>query len=316
MGMLELARVIVSVTMVAMGVVPVVSAVVARWRYGALGARPLCVLVGYCLVVGLVFLVAILSQFPFGPPDRLQIALRRTVPFVLCMLLLTGPWLGGYLVCAVRRSLVDVCHRCLYDLTGNESGICPECGTAVGDERGDGQPNSAAGGRSPWRRIAMWWFVGLVILFVFGGAQETRCVRYCTQCGQTALYHSYDLAMPFLGYTLIRGPEEGGVRVPGNPLSKYLDPEGNCAHTWRYAGSRSDCVTYPAARYSYGNPANLGYADEQDFSEFLADHPQVLDEIRLRLPGPKYELKNYVEDVRRRYLERLGSRACADTIGQ
>ena len=24
-----------------------------------------------------------------------------------------------------------LCHSCGYDLTGNESGICPECGTGV-----------------------------------------------------------------------------------------------------------------------------------------------------------------------------------------
>ena len=30
-----------------------------------------------------------------------------------------------------RRPPAGHCHNCLYNLTGNESGVCPECGTAV-----------------------------------------------------------------------------------------------------------------------------------------------------------------------------------------
>jgi hypothetical protein len=30
-----------------------------------------------------------------------------------------------------RRRLPGVCHTCFYDLTGNTSGVCPECGTAI-----------------------------------------------------------------------------------------------------------------------------------------------------------------------------------------
>lgn len=26
----------------------------------------------------------------------------------------------------------EICGACLYDLTGNESGVCPECGTKAG----------------------------------------------------------------------------------------------------------------------------------------------------------------------------------------
>jgi hypothetical protein len=28
-----------------------------------------------------------------------------------------------------RREDAGRCEKCLYDLTGNESGVCPECGT-------------------------------------------------------------------------------------------------------------------------------------------------------------------------------------------
>jgi hypothetical protein len=29
------------------------------------------------------------------------------------------------------KSLADVCAQCSYNLTGNVSGVCPECGTAI-----------------------------------------------------------------------------------------------------------------------------------------------------------------------------------------
>ena len=35
-----------------------------------------------------------------------------------------------------RRPKAGLCKVCKYDLTGNESGVCPECGTAVSPETG------------------------------------------------------------------------------------------------------------------------------------------------------------------------------------
>ncbi len=38
-----------------------------------------------------------------------------------------------------RRKLPGHCQKCGYDLTGNVSGRCPECGEAVGQGLGDAQ---------------------------------------------------------------------------------------------------------------------------------------------------------------------------------
>jgi hypothetical protein len=35
-----------------------------------------------------------------------------------------------------RRRANGICIRCAYDLTGNTSGVCPECGTAVAGKAG------------------------------------------------------------------------------------------------------------------------------------------------------------------------------------
>lgn len=40
--------------------------------------------------------------------------------------------LVGLMIACTRRTPVPVrCHRCRYDLTGNESGLCPECGFLI-----------------------------------------------------------------------------------------------------------------------------------------------------------------------------------------
>lgn len=53
------------------------------------------------------------------------------------------PWILGFIAATIlglvnfniQRSLrelgANVCHQCEYDLTGNVSGVCPECGTKI-----------------------------------------------------------------------------------------------------------------------------------------------------------------------------------------
>jgi hypothetical protein len=60
-------------------------------------------------------------------------AVRYAVPYwpiILVLLIFPAVWLMGY-----RRSLIRLsrgcCRGCGYDLTGNTSGVCPECGTPV-----------------------------------------------------------------------------------------------------------------------------------------------------------------------------------------
>lgn len=38
---------------------------------------------------------------------------------------------GVMIACQTRRPRPMACHRCGYDLFGNESGICPECGRLI-----------------------------------------------------------------------------------------------------------------------------------------------------------------------------------------
>lgn len=54
------------------------------------------------------------------------------IPLWIPLLPLAG--LGAWLWRSEKRSLMGHCSKCSYDLTGNTSGVCPECGTPFGPE--------------------------------------------------------------------------------------------------------------------------------------------------------------------------------------
>jgi hypothetical protein len=67
---------------------------------------------------------------------------RVTIPiWSLTALAATPPALGGIGFCwKRRRGARGLCTTCAYDLTGNESGVCPECGTAACARSAEPQP--------------------------------------------------------------------------------------------------------------------------------------------------------------------------------
>ena len=78
------------------------------------------------------------SSHPRGPAVHLQLQIRTiealAIPhWALCVALLTYPavaFIRGP-VQRYRRRRKGRCLKCGYDLTGNISGVCPECGTEV-----------------------------------------------------------------------------------------------------------------------------------------------------------------------------------------
>jgi hypothetical protein len=72
---------------------------------------------------------AALSSPPFGflgAGDDRRVVL---VPLWLSWLFLTG--ITGWIIWKNRCRLLGHCRHCGYSLTGNTSGVCPECGTRV-----------------------------------------------------------------------------------------------------------------------------------------------------------------------------------------
>ena len=59
------------------------------------------------------------------------VAQNVTVPdWTVCMALAVLPTMLAIKFFRHRRKS-ECCHACSYNLTGNISGVCPECGTAV-----------------------------------------------------------------------------------------------------------------------------------------------------------------------------------------
>jgi len=59
--------------------------------------------------------------------DWIEIALFTMVHVVIAMVILCLMYIGP-------RSLDGCCKKCGYNLTGNVSGICPECGEQICDD--------------------------------------------------------------------------------------------------------------------------------------------------------------------------------------
>jgi len=52
-------------------------------------------------------------------------------PVIVAVSLIVPAWWGFRRAVKNRNSRQNLCRACSYDLTGNTSGVCPECGRAV-----------------------------------------------------------------------------------------------------------------------------------------------------------------------------------------
>jgi len=72
------------------------------------------------------------TWFPNFPDPSMRhwtVIIPLWVPFLIVALPTTLLWRLD-----LRRAAPGQCHRCRYNLTGNTSGICPECGTPITSE--------------------------------------------------------------------------------------------------------------------------------------------------------------------------------------
>lgn len=83
---------------------------------------------------GWLFRTDVTRYEPSGRPMRVRVlVVSWTIPVAMCVLFATYPPIA--LVCGplrrFRRRRRGLCMKCGYDLTGNVTGVCPECGTKV-----------------------------------------------------------------------------------------------------------------------------------------------------------------------------------------
>ncbi len=126
---------------------------------------------------------------------------------VFCLVVPLGPAVGGGLLILACREvpiLAGHCQRCGYNLTGNTSGICPECGDCI---QGQTLTDSVIGreGRTAWAwgicaalGVALApvmissddllllgiWLVATVVLILVATRAAYRCVRRSRRPGE------------------------------------------------------------------------------------------------------------------------------------
>ena len=90
-----------------------------------------------------VFMGALVSFESTGIPARGAVGWRGMTEFLLSDLLIVAVFVVLVTACIAdyrwrhdhrvrKRREKGLCTRCGYSLTGNTSGVCPECGTLVG----------------------------------------------------------------------------------------------------------------------------------------------------------------------------------------
>jgi hypothetical protein len=124
-----------------------------------------------------------------------------------------------------RRHAAKVCVTCGYSLTGNVSGICPECGTPV-------RTSETRQGRVPmtWVKCGAAALGVLVVLWV-GAGSGGRC-DCCALCG--ARSREWTFSVYGLGGKYGRSVREGLVSETIQAFDR-----SPCKHTWELAYRRA-----------------------------------------------------------------------------
>ncbi len=184
------------------------------------------------------------------------------------------------------------CMACGYDLEGNVSGVCPECGTDI-------PPKQTA--TEPRRRRVLRWVKITPLLVVaailsFGVVYESR---YCVTCGRFEFRKYHAIRIPGTDVPLIHLPAKWSDRSPAL-LTELLDPQHDCTHSWRRSRREARPVTYEREAdhcpYSYAMKLCENSEDLRDFIR----QPDTLATIRKCLEtGPRGAINMLVMNAKR-----------------
>jgi hypothetical protein len=127
---------------------PLIGFWIVRRRYGIYGKGAGKTVVAYYTTMSVcVCFLVVVSKLDFlgrpGVADVVTTALGSVAAILLLSLTLMSPSLAMGLVAKAKEnkkadtSEAPICACCGYNLTGNVSGVCPECGTTIDTHRSD-----------------------------------------------------------------------------------------------------------------------------------------------------------------------------------
>jgi ribosomal protein L37E len=262
---------------------PLIGYMLARKRYGVCNTWSRRALAAYYLLTAI---VATMLALAIAAPhfvlriEPLDDAVRCLLLPGMILLPLGGPWIGCVgLALAARRSTTG-CNRCGYDLTGNVSGFCPECGHPASSAADAHSSGAATRQRVPWVRIGGLWMAAVVLLFVLSGVQTLTWGRYCPDCGRSEFHVRDQWAIPWTSRVWLQTSDHlQPQRTRGFAISRLLDPGNTCTHNWTGLGGEVNGVT-DGFRGIGNDVTRCVCADEQGFLDFVAAHPEAIDLMR------------------------------------
>ena len=270
-----------------MAACPCAAFVIARRKYRSRIAHRRKHFVVYYTVVAaslviLVGTVNLLYPITSGFGDIVATALASIAVAVLLAAVLGGPFVGLDMlqVAKALASEVKICLQCGYDLTGNISGVCPECGSPT--ETSGRAPLSVRQRLMslPWRRVLPVWLLAVVLLTGLVGYVKATEAWICSECCAREFRVLHQFGLPFGGPVLFEvkgGSHRDSYRA--RPLRRLLDPDNECSHRWVGNGWSGEGLT---DGWRGIGPDFCGsiVEYEPDFERFLNDHPDVLSRIR------------------------------------
>lgn len=262
---------------------PLLGCRAARTRLGGSDATARWILRVYyflaALTAAMVVLILVAPRW-VNSVAMLDQAIRTFSVPALTVIPWTGPWIGCLLLARAARDSVHDCAYCDYDLSGNTSGTCSECGRSASQSPDVLEQARARWRRAPWMRTGVIWLGASLLILFFCGVQTMTWGHYCPECGRVEYYRRLQWAMPFTDRAWISGPDHRQPRrVYGLALSQLLDPEATCTHNWMGMGFNihSPILT------TFGQSPDVTtcvIADEVDFPQFIAAHPEAREMMR------------------------------------
>lgn len=218
---------------------------------------------------------------------------------------LCGPFVGIHLLSSQRYASTNACAACGYNLTGNVSGVCPECGTATTANRLAAYPNQSAAAFNASR--AWLAYIGSILLFgallSYAHATVYQC---CSECGRRQVRTVHRLEVPVSGKKVVEIDGRADLdRKSRNPMTAYLDPDGACRHNWIGYGGMGDSI-WRTSCGGRSDPSRVDLSDMPHFDAFVAVNPDVLDRFRANIRT--YQWSHYWLEDRYREWDQSRSR--------